>query len=655
MWVVTSRLRTPYSKTITFTSNTFDNVKSSKGAIYMNGESNVITLKSCNFLGTISTGRGGAFYETNSASLKIDNCSFYETKTGDNGGAIYCETLSLECTKSEFIRNNYAATGIYGGAICYSRTSGKISITHCKFEGSIANDGAAIYARSECQTTFTNITFMNFLRGDNIVSIGTSSTNINKLEKCKFINTYYKADSGCGAWFYLGTKDYFIDCVFENCTAGEYGGCYKVIRNTEFSNCDFNNCHSGYSKGICGGGAIEIIQGVSECSITNCKFNNCSTNSSVSSTGGGAIHSYCTTINVESCMFQNCYSSLGGAIFFFDLASTITLQNLYFDSCSSISGGGLYCPKLAVITIQNNTFCKCEATNSGGAIFASETTITFSNDASIFDGNKASKGGGLYLNEAIISGNDLIFEKNNNNTATIEGGFIWYKLSDGENLLSFSFSNLKRTNCPSEKGSFLYLDGFDSLTLNNIEFDNNPESVYGINFHGKFEINFCNFNKFDGSAISIDSQDIALNYVTFHNMKSTTKNCINLLSNIHLDTVKISNSIFSSIEYGIIHASSSIATFDNTTFSNCINKNENGMIYLKSISNSEYIIVLFENCIFKQFSQDSNQGHSINIERTSNLTVNRCDFEDISSNSNGGAISSTGSINEITIQKCKFK
>ena len=124
-----------------------------------------------------------------------------------------------------------------------------------------------------------------------------------------------------------------------------------------------------------------------------------------SAVGGGAIEASGAQVFLESVQLVNNYApNQGGAVYcYVGVGGTLTISDSLFENNVSNNGGAIYNDG-CVTTISNSTFKTNQANNggfgSGGAIYNSMPftpalhTLTVNN--SLFQGNSALDGGGLY-------------------------------------------------------------------------------------------------------------------------------------------------------------------------------------------------------------------------------------------------------------------
>jgi len=124
-------------------------------------------------------------------------------------------------------------------------------------------------------------------------------------------------------------------------------------------------------------------------SISHFQFTNATTFAD-----GAAISMQGVGLILDHCQFTKCQAgTLGGAIY---SAGKIVMDSCVFNSCNATEGGALYVSTLQSITIRHSTFLNNSATLSGGAIATAEHYGCHL-EANYLTNNLAPKGGALYL------------------------------------------------------------------------------------------------------------------------------------------------------------------------------------------------------------------------------------------------------------------
>jgi len=203
----------------------FINTTSYEGAaIYSNS---ILDISNCNFINNSAEHVAGAIRAQNNITIK--NSNFIENKAYSSG-ALLIIAQSSKIINCSFINNtaiNSTATMNYngGGAITLA-AGGNYTINNSKFINNSANNGGAIYSRSNVSLIITNTTFdSNYgfnLNVDTTGAITMLGVNTNFTSKN---NTFKNNKASAGAAICVGgsmstpncNSSYIItDTIFEN-------------------------------------------------------------------------------------------------------------------------------------------------------------------------------------------------------------------------------------------------------------------------------------------------------------------------------------------------------------------------------------------------------------------------------------------------------
>ncbi len=148
--------------------NTADNYG---GAIYSNGDLNLMGTSFINNKTGNTPGQGGAVYMTGSGSFKSE-ASTFTNNTSASGGAVYLEKSGGESSISDsiFTANGVSAdaNGFGGGAVYNASTGGTLEINRTAFNGNYSTQGAggAIVNKVSATTYISNTLFDANIAGD---------------------------------------------------------------------------------------------------------------------------------------------------------------------------------------------------------------------------------------------------------------------------------------------------------------------------------------------------------------------------------------------------------------------------------------------------------------------------------------------------------
>ena len=188
------------------------------------------------------------------------------------------------------------------------------------------------------------------------------------------------------------------------------------------------------------GGAIDASN--KEGTFTNCNFYYCQATGD--SKDGGAIYykGSSSSIGITQCLFYNCLASrYGGAIYAYQ--SSLAIQKSDFIACSSGSTGGSIdfwgTSSNSLFQVSSTSFTASKAegssTKGGGGIHAEfwDSPLISSSSfliSSIFYGNEAKNGGGIYMVPGSAQSiSECVFKENK---ASSYGGAIYWKLHSSQ-------------------------------------------------------------------------------------------------------------------------------------------------------------------------------------------------------------------------------
>lgn len=239
------------------------------------------------------------------------------------------------------------------------------------------------------------------------------------------------------------------DCKTDYNAAGIY---FRKGKNLTLENCIIEKCKGTITANLASGG-IDIEEPTGTVSIKDTTIKNCEV-TGTQSTGGG-IHLY---------------------------KGTCTLTNVIIQECKAPKGGGM-CVNAGTLTITGGSFTKNEATGTGtdiqgGAIYSEGGRLTLKScmigGDNSGDGNRAKKGGGIYLKNVALTMQSVTVK---NNKALTQGAGIYLaagelKIPGGNTIADNSIID----NGNSEAGGGIYVEK-GMLTLDGGSIDGNSANA----------------------------------------------------------------------------------------------------------------------------------------------------------------------------------
>ena len=239
------------------------------------------------------------------------------------------------------------------------------------------------------------------------------------------------------------------DCKTDYNAAGIY---FRKGKDLTLENCTIEKCKGTITANLASGG-IDIEEPTGTVSIKDTEIKNCEV-TGTQSTGGG-IHLY---------------------------KGTCTLTNVIIQECKAPKGGGM-CVNAGTLTITGGSFTKNEATGTGtdiqgGAIYSEDGRLTLKScmigGDNSGDGNRAKKGGGIYLKNVALTMQSVTVK---NNKALTQGAGIYLaagelKIPGGNTIANNSIID----NGNSEAGGGIYVEK-GMLTLDGGSIDGNSANA----------------------------------------------------------------------------------------------------------------------------------------------------------------------------------
>ena len=239
------------------------------------------------------------------------------------------------------------------------------------------------------------------------------------------------------------------DCKTDYNAAGIY---FRKGKDLTLENCTIEKCKGTITANLASGG-IDIEEPTGTVSLKDTEIKNCEV-TGTQSTGGG-IHLY---------------------------KGTCTLTNVIIQECKTPKGGGM-CVNAGTLTITGGSFTKNEATGTGtdiqgGAIYSEGGRLTLKScmigGDNSGDGNRAKKGGGIYLKNVALTMQSVTVK---NNKALTQGAGIYLasgelKIPGGNTIANNSIID----NGNSEAGGGIYVEK-GMLTLDGGSIDGNSANA----------------------------------------------------------------------------------------------------------------------------------------------------------------------------------
>ena len=486
---------------------------------------------------------GGAIYFSNSGT--IENCNF-TNNSAKYGGAVYFKGTGT-VTNSTFTCNNVS---YMGGALYFSNSNSKHTITNCNFTNNNAttghNWGGAVYMY------YGNIS------------------------KCNFVNNNAIDDNSFGGAVYMHSGNVENGCNFVNNKAvgSNYGGGAIFLISGSIINSIFANNSAKL------GGAIYVDSSSSSPStIENCNF----TNNNASSGLGAAIYVMNSTIRltVSNSKFVN-----NNLYAIYNLA-TLALANNTIDSIIYNNG--------KIVTEMNATFQNNKTyTVYAGDICTLNATLTDDNGNRIYDPNFI----------FTIDGEDVDGISYDNQTGLYMAG---YSLKDtGSKLITTSYNinasyihtgilNIKRNTTliitTGQNNYFAYSDNVTVyISLNNKD---NPEiglnaTVYLIVNNTKIPVETTNgYASYNISGLDADEYNLTAVFegnIDYNSVNNST--VFYVLNKDRILSIEVEN-----IKYG----ENAVV---NITVTDADGKKSNGTVVL-IVNGTEYIVNVTGNILYK--------------------------------------------------------
>ena len=430
------------SSNITIVNSTLNNntMTGEGGAVYANS-SNITIVNSTLNSNTVAGdgGWGGAVYADSSNITIVNSTLNSNTVTGDEGagGAVLALVSNITIVNSTLNNNTMTGEGGWGGAV-YAVSSNITIVNSTLNNNTMTGEGGAVYANS------SNITIVNSTLNSNTVAgdggwggaVYADSSNITIVNSTLNNNTVTGDEGAGGAVLALVSNITIVNSTLNsNTVTGDGGAVYAdsgpitivnsilnsntgsvfYLVSVTFDSSGFleiqNNMAStgvllavGSTLNLSGNTTVSNNYGslfVYSCNVTFMGYTNIMNNHYRTNTSqeGGAVTSFQSEIvfmGRANLMYNRAIR--GGAI-----AATQSKLYMYGDitvshNTASVSGGGIHAYQSELNFKENVHISRNSANDRGGGIHVISSTTRLSDGSKTYiGGNRANRGGGMYL------------------------------------------------------------------------------------------------------------------------------------------------------------------------------------------------------------------------------------------------------------------
>lgn len=298
------------------------------------------------------------------------------------GAAVYATAGSLSISLSGFVGN----TANTGGAVWVGGTA-SITMNACMFtSNSVTGNGGAFHTESTGAVSVNGTAFDTNVAavGGGAIHVASGTPSFTFLAVTGDPSGAASAASGGGVQVTSGAPT-FSTSKFENLAASGHGGAVHIVDGTP----SFTACYFLTSTSEQGGGGVCAADGVPV--FTQCFFIQCNTAGS----GGGLIAVRAAAAVLGTVFLDNVAGRSGGGLYLEKAPTGATQAQIVqsiFNGNTATTGGGLYMGDgMAVLT--GCTIALNSAVSSGGGVSTASGPMTVANSTII--GNTAPNGGGL--------------------------------------------------------------------------------------------------------------------------------------------------------------------------------------------------------------------------------------------------------------------
>ena len=504
--------------------NVHDNTATEKGGgiflSYNNTGLNInLNINSGTIADNVADTYGGGLYcqvaaidgETVAEDIDISKCKVKlnggtisgNTVTNGSGGGVAVYDMPIYCDEGVagvIVHSNKALNkggGLFVEGAQFFMNSGQVYGNEC-LAASASGEGGGIYLKAGASMTIAGGTIGGASvdkanKAYNAAGIMVFNSTLVMKDKCTV--SYNQATNNAGGIYVKEASTFtFNKGTISNNTASTYGGAIYVGGCDSFSITDgeISNNTSSTSKG----GAIYLTANAKNVSFSG---GNIMDNHADNGNGGGIYVHGSNGVKVTGGVISGNNAIEGGGIFVED--GTITISGGDIKSNTGSRGAGIRLDAAAGLTLDGGYFAGNTSVYEGGALFLGGTsTCTFSNGAigKTSSGevllNKASKGGGLYLDGGSL---DMSGGEITSNEAAYGGGVYVYATPK----LQFQKECLITNNKATSHGGGIYVADGTGISLTNGVISHN-EAVLGGGLYAKGgEITISGGNINDNSAL----------------------------------------------------------------------------------------------------------------------------------------------------------
>lgn len=287
---------------------------------------------------------GGGIYARDVGDLRLEQCSFSGTATVQRGGGGYLLRTPVVVTDGDF--SDGLASTVAG--MFYLDQCPTAVFSRCTFENSRGTRAGAILALDVGMLTLEEIQFSG-----NRATVESGALHLERsafaITDCTFTRNNSEqvpvvvADRG-GAVFSVQSNGTVTNTSFADEKAIGQGGAWSQVGgDVEFLNCRFERCRAG----VFGGGLqIELGGriGLTECLILGCEAR----------FGGGVAASFTGDIDLNHCTVVGGRGLSAGAAIYVDTDSAVGLRNSI--ACCAVSGDVAFCGSGTILVDHSNVW-----------------------------------------------------------------------------------------------------------------------------------------------------------------------------------------------------------------------------------------------------------------------------------------------------------
>lgn len=368
----------------------------------------------------VSTYKGNSFKDLNSEIYDSNEVNLTQDYVFDEEKDIdYAKGITINNREKLVINGNNHTINAGNNCIIFNIKSSDVVFNNIIFKNSdttairVSNSTVASYnnvyindlntSRALTVLDGSNVSTNNDSFVDNYNMYGSSIIVSDSGLSVKNANFRNKYNIGWSTIYVIGQSSEVevINSTFTDITANYAPAIYFGSGIGNVINCTFRNLFANLT-----GGAIGIKNVNSALSIINSSFTNVS-----SVKNGGAIFVNINDENnnalilLDNCLFEDCYSMIGGA--YVQLGGKLYIANTIFNNNSAFVEGGAIYTSFSRNVLINNTFkdnkilWEDDYYSSGGALFIDSSNLVL--NTSKFTGNYADHGEDILLSDSYYS------------------------------------------------------------------------------------------------------------------------------------------------------------------------------------------------------------------------------------------------------------